>query len=259
MFIDTHCHLQDKRTIARVDEILRRASDAGVNVLVCCGCREDDWDDVITLARKYDCIIPALGLHPWWAGERSPSWKKRLEGYLEQFPEMAVGEIGLDHAVDGYDEDDQIALFTEQMNIALAYDRPVSIHCRKAWGSIAAFFRQYPDTGKRAVIHSYSGSVELIDELRKYGIMFSFSGSVTFPNNRRGRKAAAAVPEELLLLETDSPDIRPYGSTGDNEPANLKTVAETVAQLRGLSVARLAMVTTSNASTRFRHQTMEGK
>lgn len=259
MLIDTHCHLQDKRLIAHADDILRRASDADVNVLVCCGCREDDWEDVVTLAQKSDCIIPALGLHPWWAGKRSSSWKDRLEWYLEQFPKMAVGEIGLDYAVDGYDKDEQIELFTEQMNIALRYDRPVSIHCRKAWGSLIAFFRQYPETGGKAIIHSYGGSIELIDELRKFGVMFSFSGSVTFPNNRRGRKAAAAVPEEHLLLETDSPDIPPYGSTGENEPANLKTVAQTVAELRGISVARLASVTSVNASNRFHLQTMEGK
>ena len=255
MFIDTHCHLQDTRIINRIDEVIQRAKDSGVTAMVCCGCCEDDWDAVVKLSRQYDCIIPALGIHPWWARGRSTMWEDRLVAYLEHYPDMMVGEIGLDHAVDGCDAADQMTLFTRQMNIAYSYNRPVSIHCRKAWGDLTAFFREQPKAGALAVIHSYSGSVEMIDELIKYKVMFSLSGSVTNPNNRRGRKNAVAVPAESLLLETDSPDSMLSGKTGDNEPANLAAVAEAVALLRGMNVADLAAITTANAYERFRLHT----
>jgi TatD DNase family protein len=249
--IDTHCHLQDERLRDKTEEIIARANTVGVSHMVCCGCCEDDWNAVIALAQRFDCIVPALGIHPWWTKTVSCRWKDRLKSYLERFPQMIVGEIGLDHAIGDRNDDDQMVLFSEQMRIAAEFDRPVSIHCKRAWGSLTSFLRQHPEYASKVVIHSYSGSVELVEELRHYGVMFSYSGSITYPNNRRGTKTAVAVPPDRLLIETDSPDITPYGHDGDNEPANLTTIAETLAGLRGITPEELARMTTLNASCLF--------
>ena len=141
--------------------------------------------------------------------------------------------------------------FHEQLTLARRLGRPVSIHCRRAWGSLLELFRNNRGIAEESVIHSYGGPVELIGELAGYGVSFSFSGSITRERNRRGRKAATAVPPERLLIETDSPDIQPVNHEGNNEPATLVRVAEALAGLRGKTVDAIAEVTFTNGDRLF--------
>lgn len=248
---DSHCHLQDDRITRNVKEIIGRAEKAGVTAMLCCGSCEDDWEAVLNIAGKYDAVIPALGIHPWFASGRTGEWMNKLRALLERDPKTAVGEIGLDHTVADRNDADQRELFREQLLLARQYDRSVSIHCRKAWGSLMDIFRGEPDLGVRSVIHSYSGPVELVEELQGYGVSLSFSGSITLPNNRRGRKAVARVAPGHLLVETDAPDIVPAGRQGPNEPAALCDVVRTAAQLRKSTFEETAELTFGNAGALF--------
>ena len=249
---DTHCHLQDERLLPEVDAVVTRAATAGVRYMLCCGSSEDDWGAVIDLAYRYECVIPALGIHPWYIGTLRSGWNERLEHLLRDHPEVAVGEIGLDHALEERNDDEQMEIFYRQLILARQLGRPASIHCRRAWGSLMELLRREPGIARNGVIHSYSGPVELVEELQRHGLLLSFSGSVTYERNRRAREAVVKVNTEHLLFETDSPDIPPDGHEGNNEPRTLVQVVDTVAGLRGVPVEQVAKDAYSVASELFR-------
>jgi TatD DNase family protein len=252
LLFDSHCHLQDERIFAQAAEIGARARSAGVTRMLCCGTREADWDAVKALAARYPEIVPAFGLHPWFIGERSAQWLEKLEVLLEEFPRAAVGEIGLDHALDKRNDDEQADLFAAQLKLAQRLHRPVSLHCRKAWGDLLKILEKHCGLPDRGAIHSYSGPADLIPRLAALNVSISFSGSITYDRNIRGRASVAAVPENRLLIETDSPDIPPRGvEQGKNEPTNCRQIAQEIAILRGTSVEEICKITYENAERIF--------
>jgi TatD DNase family protein len=250
---DSHCHLQDKRIAGRIDEIIARAKAAGVEHMLCCGTQEEDWVSVAKLAGKYEGIIPAFGLHPWFAAKRSEKWLEKLEKILMEMPKAAVGEIGLDHALEMRNDEEQAEVFIAQLQLARQLKRPVSIHCRRAWGDMMKILEQQCGLPHGGAIHSFSGTVDLIPKLEKLNVSLSFSGSITYDRNKRGREAAAAVSENYLLIETDSPDIPPLGvEQGRNEPENTLQIAESIGAIRNVNTDRIAQASTMNAVRIFK-------
>jgi TatD DNase family protein len=247
-FFDAHCHLQDERLLATREAVFSRAANAGVKALSCCGTSEKDWEQVRELAGAHESVRPSFGLHPWYAAGRSDSWADVLVSYLKEMPQACVGEIGLDHALDESTFADQEAVFRRQLAIAADYKRPVTIHCRRAFGRLVELLRLHGGVFQGGIVHSYSGPAELVKTIEGFGLSISFSGSVTFPKNKRARTAVAAVSPDRLCIETDSPDLKPYQcATELNEPANIVSVAEAVSSLLGMPVGEAAAQTWRNA------------
>jgi TatD DNase family protein len=250
---DSHCHLQDERIVGRIDEIIGRARAAGVEHMLCCGTQEEDWESVAKLAGKYEGIIPAFGLHPWFAVKRSEKWMEKLEKMLMEMPQAAVGEIGLDHVLEKRNDEEQAEVFVAQLKLARKLERPVSIHCRRAWGDMMKILDQQCGLPLGGVIHSFSGTVDLIPRLEQLNVSLSFSGSITYDRNKRGREAAAAVSEKFLLIETDSPDIPPVGvEQGKNEPGNSIKVVNAIAEIRRTGSDHIAGISNANATKIFK-------
>jgi TatD DNase family protein len=261
ILFDSHSHLQDPRCITRIAAILARATAAGVSRVLCCGTGPSDWQAVATLAAAHPEIVPAFGLHPWFIGERTPApdWLEKLGEFLAAFPEAAVGEIGLDHATEKRNDADQAAVFSAQLKLARRLGRPVSVHCRKAWGDMMQILSAQCGLPCGGAIHSFSGPVDLIKQLAVLNVSLSFSGSIVYDRNVRGRAAAAAVEADRLLIETDSPDLCPPGvAPGENEPANVTAVAGILAEIRGSTPDAIAACTTRNAERIFVSQESGG-
>jgi TatD DNase family protein len=249
---DAHCHLQDERIFARAGEIIARAREAGVVHMLCCGTRESDWESVKVLSARYLEIVPAFGLHPWFVRERSDTWFDRLEKILIEIPAAAVGEIGLDHALDERNDEDQALVFTAQLKLARKLNRAVSMHCRKAWGKMMDLLEQQRGTPDGGAVHSYSGPPDHVPRLEKLNVSISFSGSITHDRNRRGRASLAAVAERFLLVETDAPDIPPAGVEPEaNEPAQCAAIVQKIAELRGTTAEKIGEITFRNAARIF--------
>ena len=184
---DAHCHLQDERLAASLADDMEDACRAGVSHWSCCGVEEGDWETVVELSAKLPGVQPSFGLHPWYVPERSSQWETRLREMLRAHPAAGVGEIGLDHALKERNDADQLAVFETQFRIARELERSVSVHCRRAWGALLESLAGHGPHERGFVIHSYSGSAELIPQLAAYRAFFSFCGSVTFSHHRRGR------------------------------------------------------------------------
>lgn len=248
---DAHCHLisASGETPKGLGEILDRASAVGVGRLVCCGTGLNDWESVLQLPERFPQVIPMIGIHPWFV---SSGWKSEfqiLEDLARRFPGCGIGETGLDFQDRFVNRTEQEAAFAAQLDLARALNRPVAVHCVKAWGRLLDILRDHP--APRVVLHAFSGAAELIPELAGRNGWFSFCGSVTYPANKRARKAVVAVPADRLLIESDSPDFPPSGCCYPNEPANVLGVATAVAELRGLSFEEVSVLTWNNASLLF--------
>lgn len=251
-YFDSHCHLQDYRLLPDISGVLGRARNAGVRGMMCCGSCQRDWQIVHDIAAAAPQVVPSFGLHPWYLAERTPSWDEELAACLGENPAACVGEIGLDHALDKATFADQETVFLRQLDIASRLARPVTIHCMRAFGRVIELLRQAGGVSQGGVVHSYSGPPELVKTFEDLGLSISFSGSISFPKSKRARASIAAVSSERLCIETDSPDIVPFGCGASvNEPANILAVAMAAAEIRGASVGEIAELTFKNSSRVF--------
>ena len=248
---DAHCHLQDKRIVADSSAVIARARAKGVLKMMCCGTGENNWDAVKALSAQ-EGVLASFGLHPWYVSERTDWWLDKLETLLVASPGAGVGEIGLDHAIDKSTHGLQEEIFLYQLRLAGKLNRPVSIHCRRAFERMIALLEKEGGVSRRGVLHSYSGGKELVPFLEKLGLYISFSGSITSEGNRRGVEAIRAVSADRLLIETDSPDMLPAQIIeGPNEPANCAIVNEKAALLLGVEPEEIAKRTWDNACRLF--------
>jgi len=220
-----------------------------VRRMLCCGSEEADWADVARVGAGYGgAVACAYGVHPWYVDKLNDGWEARLEGYLRDDCSAAVGEIGLDNAVDPRNDVRQADVFARQLEIAGRLKRPVSIHCRKAWGGLLSILRGAGGLRFGGAIHSYSGPPDLVGELESLGCCVSFSGSILIPGGRRAAESLKTVSRDRLLIETDSPDILPRGAPGPhNEPANLAVILHKAAEILGEPPENVASRTFENA------------
>ncbi|MDR3012955.1 MAG: TatD family hydrolase [Chitinispirillales bacterium] len=249
---DSHCHLQDRRIVDSVDDIISKARRAGVDGFLCCGTTENDWADVAKIGAIHSGAICAFGIHPWYVDEVSDGWDDVLKKYIADDNRAAIGEIGLDNTVKPRNDNRQIDIFVRQLEIADELKRPVSIHCRRAWESILKILKARGGLRYGGAIHSYSGPAELVDELQKLGCHISFSGSIINDKNKRAAESLKKVSPNRLLVETDSPDILPPNIPGPtNEPANLQLIINKIAEITEKAPEEITSLTRENGMRLF--------
>jgi TatD DNase family protein len=253
---DAHNHLQDERFGSQVEELLAATAKEGVVKMVVNGSCEEDWPNVLELARLHLEVIPSFGYHPWYVKERSSNWQKELVNFLNQVP-SAIGEIGLDRWIEDYDTPQQEEVFIWQLRLAAEKNLPVSIHCLKAWGRLLEILQSGPRPKCGLVLHSFGGPKEMVPALTELGAYFSFPGYFAHERKTKQRETFRAVPPDRLLVETDAPDqplpenLSKYSiadSNGKplNHPANLRAVYQFVAEFLGRPIERLAQEVETN-------------
>lgn len=248
---DSHCHLTDDSLFPTLGHVMERAVAAGVEQVICCGTSPHDWPLVFqALEQSKGCrlsLLPMIGIHPWFVSDDWKSDVQALGKLLREHPSAGVGECGLDFQKQFKNRAEQEECFVAHLELAAELGRPVAVHCVRAWGRLLEILREHPMPKK--IIHAFSGAVELIPELTELNCWFSICGNVTKPEAKRVHAAAAAIPEDRLLIETDAPDFRPVGCEKPNEPANLVLVVRAVAELRGQPVGQVADSTFRNAES----------
>ncbi|MCP3942144.1 MAG: TatD family hydrolase [Desulfobacteraceae bacterium] len=232
LFIDSHCHLHDARIYKEVPEIVARAKKVGVQYMVSCATMEENFHRTAGLASAHAAVIPCFGIHPWFIDNLSENWQQELETFLID-PGAGIGETGLDFMDQSADRDLQIQVFSHHIGLARELERPINIHIRKAWAPFIHLLKKIGPLKTPGVIHSYSGSADMVPLFEKYNLYISFSGAVTRLHARKVIKSMAAVSRDRLVLETDAPDIYPTlsdaGENKLNEPKNLPAIAQIAA------------------------------
>ena len=247
IFIDTHCHLDAAEFDADRDAVARSAYASGVNGIIVPAVERANFAAVCRLAAQYAYCVPALGIHPMYVDNAQPQDLELLAELIEQQQPVAVGEIGLDFFVEGFNRERQEYYFGEQLKLAHRFDLPVILHVRRAIDDILKHLRLISVTG--GIAHAFNGSRQQADEFIKLGFKLGFGGAMTYSRALKIRQLAATLPLESMVLETDAPDIAPewVGSGGRNSPDQLVKIAQVLADLRGLKLAEVAEITTQNA------------
>lgn len=254
---DSHAHLQDAR-IAEPAAVWARARDAGVERVLLAGVDSADWQRQIALA-ALPGIVCSAGIHPQVVAKLNPEEREaeleRLTAFLEARPAsfVAVGEIGLDGVGErrlSYGA--QAEIFEAQLRLAHVHNLPVMLHILRAHEEALHVIERVGIPPAGGVVHSYSGSAELVPRYLEHGLMLSFSGSVTWHHTGRAARAVRACPLEALMVETDAPDQTPRERRPEaNEPRYLTDVIRTIATLRETSFEEIVRVTDANARRTF--------
>ncbi|HUW51413.1 MAG TPA: TatD family hydrolase [Sulfuricella sp.] len=246
MLIDTHCHLDAAEFDADRDEVVARAHAAGVGIMVIPGVERAGFDAVLAACQRYPGCIPALGIHPMYVGNARLEDLTALREIIARHRPVAIGEIGLDFFVPGYDRERQEFYFAEQLKIAVECDLPVLLHIRRAQDTVLKFLRQARVKG--GIAHAFNGSRQQADEFIKLSFKLGFGGAMTYDRATRLRELAATLPLESIVLETDAPDMPPaFIGKARNSPEYLPRIAAVLAELRGIGADEVAEITTANA------------
>jgi TatD DNase family protein len=244
--IDTHAHLDACE--APADELLARARTAGVERVITIGSGIDSCRSSLAIASEHDGVSAALGIHPHQAGSADAERLDELRELLYEERAVAVGEIGLDYYRDWAPRDRQRLLFERQLTLAAELRKPVVIHTRESDQDVLDTLAGF---GGTVVLHCFS-SPALLEPALERGYFVSFAGNVTFAKADELRAAAARMPDDLILAETDSPYLAPQPLRGKpNEPANVVHTLAAVAGVRGTTVRELAGRIDANASAAF--------
>ncbi len=274
-WFDSHCHVQEEYLRAdagpddsetagsTLSEILARAGAAGVTSLVCVGTGEETSRQAAALARLVNQggldearrlrAWATIGLHPHEAdtGVDGVAGALAAEMSIGDGTVVAVGECGLDYFYEHSPRDTQRAAFAAQIALAHRYDLALVIHARDAWDDLFDVLAA-EGVPERTVLHCFTGGPDEVQRCLAAGMFVSFSGIITFKNAGEIREAAARVPLDRLLIETDSPFLAPVPNRGrTNEPSYLPLVGAVVAQVKGCAVADIAVASAAAATTAF--------
>jgi len=253
MFIDSHCHIAGPEFAQDLDEVVLRAREAGLSGALVILAADDAAEvrQAAEVSARWTEVRFSVGVHPHAAGAYAfdPEGAARVVQQAIDAQPLArgVGEIGLDYHYDFAPRDVQQDVFRQQLRLARQMKRPVVIHTREAEDDT---FRILEEEGARdigGVFHCFTGDREAARRVLDLGFYVSLAGIVTFPRALELKEVARVIPTDRLLVETDSPYLSPVPYRGTrNEPARVKRVAETIAELRGTSVEAMASVTREN-------------
>ncbi|HWH84827.1 MAG TPA: TatD family hydrolase [Burkholderiaceae bacterium] len=258
MWIDSHCHLDASEFDADRDAVVARARAAGVTQIVLPAVERANFASVRALAHAHG-LVYALGIHPLCVARAAEADIDHLRDALEAHRDdprlVAVGEIGLDGFVPDADPARQVHFYAAQLRLARQAGLPVILHVRKSADALLKQLRVIDVPG--GIAHAFNGSAQQAQTFVALGFRLGFGGTLTFERSLQIRRLAQALPAQALVLETDAPDIPPQwlyrtreereaGATMRNEPAELPRIAETLAELRGLSLPALAELTSAN-------------
>jgi TatD DNase family protein len=247
--VDTHCHLGLCEPSAA--DLAAAAREAGVRRMLTVGLDEGTNAESLALAAEHPEVWACVGRHPNSATGFDDAAAAAIAGLAADGRVAAVGETGLDYYRDGAPREDQRRAFEAQIELAREAGKPVVIHTREALEDTFAVLRKRAE-GVSVILHCFSGPPESVAEAAERRWYCSFAGNLTYPRAEALREAARLVPDELLLVETDSPFLAPQPVRGrPNQPANVVHTAEVLAGIRGVSYEELEGLVEANAERIF--------
>lgn len=256
--IDSHCHLDSPQFKKDRAQVLARARQAGVKLIIVPGVDLPSSRQAVALAQQHAEVVAAVGVHPHDAKTLDAAAVSELRDLARQPQVVAMGEIGLDYYRDLSPRDVQRRAFKVQLELAAELNLPVIIHDRDAHEDVSAMLRDWrsPLNVERStvgVLHSFSGDAALAERVLELGFYLGVSGPLTYPNAEKTRAVVKAAPLERLLIETDAPYLAPQAQRGKrNEPAYVRYVAQAIAAIKTLTIEQVIEQTTRNASCVFR-------
>lgn len=247
---DSHAHLDDEAFDPDRDRVIKDCATR-LSGVINPGSDMISSQKAVKMADENDIIYAAVGFHPHEARLMQPNDEDKLSELAKNKKVVAIGEIGLDYYYDYSPRDVQKEVFIRHLDLARQLSLPVIIHDRDAHGDIVEIIKK-EGSGLRGVFHCYSGSWEMAKVLLKMGWYISFGGSLTFKNAVKTVEVAKNIPQDMMLLETDSPYLTPVPYRGKrNNPCMVEYACEKMAEIKGMESAAIAEITTGNVKALF--------
>mgnify|MGYP000553011007 FL=1 len=251
-FIDTHCHLYLKDFVHDVHEVIRTAKQAGIKKFYFPAIDSETYEAMLNLENAYPGVcISMTGLHPCSVKE---NWKSELEfvhSTLEKKAWCAIGEIGLDYYWDTSFAKEQQVVFTQQMEWALAFKRPIVIHTRNAMQDTIDMVKPFAQKGLSGIFHCFGDSYTMATQIVDMGFFLGIGGVITYKKAAMG-EVLDKIDLQHIVLETDAPYLTPVPNRGKrNESCYIPLIAAKLAEIKQCSLEEVAMVTTANAEKIF--------
>ena len=257
-YFDSHAHYYDDRFESElnesVDSLIGALLEDSVSFILNVGTSPQTSRLAIEQAKKFPTMYTAIGIHP-----SDTRFLSDIDSELEEIEKLildpenkcvCIGEIGLDYHYETTDKAKQMEYFERQMLLAEKLGLPVSIHDREAHQDTLDMIKKHPNV--KGILHSFSGSVEMAEELVKLGYYISFSGTLTFTNARKPREVAAILPKDKVLIETDCPYLAPHPNRGKlNHSGYLSFTNRTLSEVWEISEEECARITEENARRVF--------
>ncbi len=245
-YFDTHAHILDEKFDEDRSDVIQRIYN-NMALTVNIGCNFADCPRTVALAEEYEKLYAAVGLHPEDVTTYTEEGWDMLCQLAAHPKVVGIGETGLDYYWDVSTKDAQKRLFQQHIDLACQLNKPLIIHDREAHGDTLDILQHSHARQVGGILHAFSGSIEMMQEVIKLGFYIGLGGAVTFKNARVPVEVAAAVPLERLVLETDCPYLTPVPFRGKrNEPLFVRYTAEKIAEIRGISVEELVEATYQN-------------
>ena len=248
---DSHSHLNDEKFDEDREEQIKKIRESGVSNFITAGYSVESSKKALEIAKKYDFIYTTAGFSPNDITQNEEElWKQlaEIEKIVEKNKEKicAIGEIGLDYYWNTDNKELQKKAFIEQIKIANKYNLPIVIHTREAVMDTLQILKENKVI-KTGVFHCCPQNRELIKEGLKLGFYISFAGPITFKNSKNAEEMINLVPNDRILIETDSPYLAPEPVRGTrNTPANVKYIAQKIADVKGLTLEEVEKITFEN-------------
>jgi TatD DNase family protein len=253
--VDTHCHLADAKFRGDVEAVIERANAAGVAQIVSVGAIGPIEHDRLTveIAERHQNVFAVVGVHPHDAKDCTPERIAQLRQLATSKKVVAIGESGLDFHYMHSPRAAQEASLRAHLALAAELDLPIVIHCREAEQRLVEIVRETRIGPRGGVIHCFTGDAAAAREFLALGFCISFSGIITFRNSAPIREAAAIVPDDRVMVETDAPYLAPEPYRGKrNEPAYVTRTLEMLANLRRIDAPALGARVIANAARVFK-------
>jgi len=249
MLTDTHAHLT---SLEDPEGAITRAEQNGVTRIISISSDLPSAESTLEITEKHHNIYAAVGVHPHAAKSTTGEIIEEFEKLAKNHEVVAIGETGLDYFYMNSEKESQIESLVEHIGLARRMMLPLVIHVRDADQDLTELLRTENVSDRTGVIHCFTGNYDTAKIYLDMGFYISFSGIATFKKSEEIRDAAKKIPGDRILIETDSPYLAPVPHRGKkNEPAYVKHVAETIADVRGVKLDELAEITSANADSLF--------
>ncbi|MFH0876681.1 MAG: TatD family hydrolase [Candidatus Omnitrophota bacterium] len=254
MLIDTHCHLDFPQFDADRDYVLKRAHEAGVDIVVNIGSSLRGSLESVRLARHYPEVFASVGLHPHDAKDFSQDSFAKIKALAQEKKVVAIGEVGLDYFRNLSEPKVQEDVFRRFLALAGEVNLPLIVHCRQAEDEILQIFQESQSLKiPGVVVHCFSGSQDFLQKCLDLGFFVSFTCNITYKKSVALKELVRVAPLDRIFLETDAPYLPPEGKRGmRNEPAAVRDLAQEIAWLKGIDFEMVCAQTTQNAKQFFK-------
>ena len=250
--IDSHCHLDHEPLISDLSNVIKRSKDVGIKKLLTISTSHESFNRILKIINEDEMIYGTIGVHPHETINDKISSDFIVKCFNKNSKIIGIGETGLDFFYNNSDKNSQITSFKKHIEAAIQTNSPLIIHSREAEDETFNILNEFKNKNLKILMHCFTGSKLFAEKLLTLNAYFSASGIITFKNAQDLKKTFEFLPEDKILIETDSPFLAPVPNRGKkNEPSFIDFTAQKLAEIRNITKSEIINLTTSNFNTLF--------